>query len=91
MRRDSRDSIRPVPASTDSRAVLRDALRRQLDGEQPVAIGETLPSPAQLTQEEKSAWLMLNNWGCDAELRGQYVAHATYGRERLRHLLQLLQ
>lgn len=76
--------------TADSRAVLRDALRLRLAGEWSADIDETLPCPAGLSQVEKSAWLMLQNWSCDEDLRDRCLTHAEYSHDRLRHLLQQL-
>lgn len=80
-----------MPATADSRAVLRDALRQSLDGDETAEIVHILPCPSGLSQLEKSAWLMLQNWSCDAPLRNSHLSHAQYSRERLNHLLLELQ
>lgn len=77
--------------TADSRAVLRDALRQRLAGEHLADIVEVLPCPSGLSQVEKSAWLMLQNWSCDEPLRAKYPSHAEYTRGRLNHLLVELQ
>lgn len=77
--------------TADSRAILTDALKRRLGGDQAGEITEELPCPARLSQPEKSAWLLLDTWASDAPLREEFASHAAYSRDRLRHLLQVLQ
>ena len=83
-------TIAAMLVTADSRAILKDALKRRLDG-QADEVEVSLPCPDGLTQPEKSAWLMLQNWSCDAPLRARYSTHAEYSRNRLRHLLNILQ
>ena len=77
--------------TADSRAILKDALLRRLDGQDADAGMEAIPCPAGLSQLEKSAWLMLENWSSDADLRREFASHAQYSRERLQHFLDQLQ
>ncbi|QPC97841.1 hypothetical protein [Qipengyuania soli] len=76
--------------TADSRAVLRDALRQRLGGQRAAEIEQVLPCPAGLSQVEKSAWLMLQNWSSDAPLREQYRSLDDYSRDRMEHLLGAL-
>lgn len=80
-----------MSTASDSRAILKEALRRRLD-EQPMQVkAEDLPCPAGLNQIEKSAWLQLQNWAWDEFLRKNFASYAEYSRNRLRHLIEVLQ
>ncbi|MEZ5682022.1 MAG: hypothetical protein R3E14_12105 [Erythrobacter sp.] len=77
--------------TADSRAILTDALERRLSGQASGKIADAIPCPASLSQLEKSAWLALQNWSSDEVLRESFASHAEYSRNRLKHLLQVLQ
>lgn len=76
--------------TADSRAILKDVLRRCLCGEPAEEISELLPRPEGLSKIEKSAWLQLHNWSSERRLREETTAHAQYSRNRLTHLINAL-
>lgn len=81
-----------VTNRNDSRSALAEALKRALSGDHdPVCLQDSISSPQGLTLLEKSAWLQLQNWASDEQLRTQFAKHAEFSRKRMNELLVQLE
>ena len=88
------DRIRSVALVTkdDSRTAIVEAIRQVLAGEPaPERLRNAIASPSRLGALEKSAWVQLQNWSADENLRRQFPKHAEFSRRRLTELLEQLE
>ena len=77
-------------APEDPRFVLKQALERALadSGDEPHQLLSA--DPKDLSPLEKSAWLQLQNWAHDRQLRLQFPTHAEFSKRRLAELMDAL-
>ena len=78
---------------SDSRAILLHSLRSSLDGNcVDMAVLESLTAEMRnLDLTEKSAWLQLNNWEADRQLRRDNPQHMACSQRRMEQLCKRLE
>ena len=77
-------------ATKDSRFELKKALERALADDSHETHWQLAADPKDLSPLEKSAWLQLQNWSQDKQLRLQFPNHAEFSKRRLAQLLEAL-
>lgn len=82
-----------METTIDARAFLADAIRGALLGQDVTSpqVDQLYAGWRDLSHEEKSALVQLENWSQDKPLRAEFEKHASFSQHRLTHLLHALE